>query len=105
MRVVAKNSIIYEFRNKAFYLILDETIDKGQKNILIGGINLNQFEKPKIVYSDSIYKVNSKNIYKITDNLLLKFLKFNLNINRFKLLVTDGAPYCKKLGKLLKKNI
>ncbi len=100
------NSIIDEFRNKDFYLILDETTDKGQKNILnilIGGINLNQFEKPKIVYSDSIHKVNSENIYKITDNLLLKILKFNFNINRFKLLITDGAPYCKKLGKLLKK--
>ncbi len=99
-----REKVLSIFKNTAFTLYLDETIDsRGLKILNVLGMPLNGKDE-KIILIDSI-KIEKTNAETILSELLFilpKLIGERKNKFLFKALVTDGAPYCVKLGKMIK---
>ncbi len=91
------------FLNHPFYLMLDETTDRNQKNILnvlIGKLGTMKYKKPLLLYSSEVCNTKCKTILSQLKAILKPIFKYNFNSNNFKVFLTDGASYCRKLGKV-----
>ncbi len=98
-------SVYNSFSNTPFYLMFDETMDRNRRsilNILIVKLNTKDYEKPKVIFSGEISNTKSETIFPIITNTIGPLLNFNFNKDSFKVLLTDGASYCRKLGNLLR---
>ncbi len=99
------NNIYDKFITQPWYLMLDETQDRKQQsilNMLIGTINSKKYEKPKLLFSGKILDTKSETISKIVDSVINPLFKYNYSKSNFKVFLTDGASYCRKLGKIFK---
>ncbi len=93
-----------ELKNKPFYIILDETPDiKGRKivNILAGNLIANEYSKPVLINTLEMNMVNSETLAQAILHEVSN-MAVDGDFTNFKLLITDAAPYCLKLGKVLK---
>ncbi len=99
-----KLEVIESFRSNPFCLLFDETTDSNGRYILnIFGYTLtNNYQKPKLLDVIELKKTNSENILYEISFLLGSIIVNRGDRNNFRFLVTDGAPYCLKIGKVLK---
>ncbi len=73
-------------------------------NILVGKFNNDNYEHPQIIYSNIIKDRKSETIQPIVESVILPLIRYNFNKNNFKVLITDGTSYFRKLGRKLKQN-
>ncbi len=106
LKVETKEKVKKHFYGKFFCIYLDETCDVNGRYILnIFGKTLENTASPILLLNTiELKKTNCETIFRE-----LMFLIPNLtgddqsNRNNFKAIITDGAAYCIKLGKELKK--
>ncbi len=70
------------FKNQPLYIMFDETKDRKQQNvlnILIGKVRSNNYEKPRILYSDIIDNTKAETIIPLLKNVLQPLCGYNLN--------------------------
>ncbi len=99
------NSTWKKYLNKNFYLSFDETTDSSQRqilNVLIRKLDSDKPSEPDLLFSGEIHVTNSEVIHDVILKLLKNVIKGGFMKNYFRLLVTDGASYCDKVGKMLK---
>lgn len=96
---------INEIKNKPFYLMFDESPDRMSRkllNIMIGTLDPQASSKPFLIDVIEIETANAETIVPI--------ILFNVNrvfasasqTTNFKLLLSDRAAYCLKVGRILK---
>ncbi len=71
-------------------------------NTLIGDLKSKIYESHVIIFSRVVENTKTETIKHVFDKTILPLLDRNLNKNNFKVFLSDGATYCKKLGKQLK---
>ncbi len=95
--------LISSIINKPFYLMLDETINRKQENILnilVGVLNTDIYTPSKIIYSGAVENTKTETLVPIIDNVIHSLLKHNYNKNILKVFLSDEASYCRKLFNL-----
>lgn len=100
---------VTEYKNiiqdKPFYIMLDESPDRmGRKllNILIGILDENEAKKPFLINTIEIESTASEIIILHVNHTIQNLFVNPKSSLNFKLLLTDKASYCLKLGKPLK---
>ncbi len=101
------NALYIKYSNIPFQVFFDETtISNGKKilNVLIKELS-NNITKPEVLWSGEICQTNSLIIEEKILELIEPFIDNNRKKGNFKILVSDGAEYCKRVGRLLKEKI
>ncbi len=105
-KIVNENYIklINNFHSKDFCLMFDETTDAEGRYILnlFGKVLDNTPRPPVLIDTIKLVKTNSDNILKEVKFILGALIQNRRSKHNFKFLVTDGAAYCLKVGRLLK---
>lgn len=94
------------FEDKPFYIEFDETCDEVGRSILhilIGELHEHHVLDPFLLYSGEIQKVDAETIHSLLEGLLINIIGSGQQFDLFKLLLSDGAPYCLLVGKLFRK--
>ncbi len=94
------------FKDKAFSIYLNETTDPQGRYILnIFGLVLDcdAPNKSYLLESTELSKTNSATILTVVNLVVANLISSSKNIGNFMVFVTDGAPYCLKIGRELKK--
>lgn len=94
---------------KPIYLIFDETTDSEGRhilNILIGECSIVSRMSERLISSLELEHTNSETINNRIIGEIYKFYEFDHSkVENIKLLLSDGAPYALKVGKLLRELI
>ncbi len=101
------NRIYGNIINKSFYLMLEETLNRKQQsvlNILVGVLNTKEYVPPKLLFSGIVKNTKATTLEQIVNKVIEPLLKSNFNKKNFKVFLSDGAAYCRKLGGILKEN-
>ncbi len=69
---------------------------------MVGELNAEKYQYPKIIYSDVIKEGCAETIFLIIEKILEPILENNLYSQNFKLIVTDGAEVCNAIGRKIK---
>lgn len=100
-----KNKIVECLQGKDFYVMVDESPDlKGRKivNIMVGILSEVSTEKPFLFETAEMEDVNSETISNLIILSVGKIVNKIEDFKRFKLFISDGAPYCVKTGAIIK---
>lgn len=98
---IEKNNIYNKFINKSFCLSFDESKLSYLGDVL--AIDMSKLSSKKFIID--IKKINTKDSNTIFNEIELSLKKVNQNFiekNQFKVLITDGATVCRKVGKMFK---
>lgn len=93
------------FFSKNFYIEVDETCDSEKRkilNVLIGECGINERKRAFLIRTIELEACNSDVIFLEIKCLVYAICRKPENLCNFRLLITDQAPYCIRLGKLLK---
>ncbi len=85
--------------------MFDETSDKSGKailNVLVSPLSNLEYIKPVVIWSNEISETTADTVFNVIIKILEPLISDQKFKGNFKALITDGAAYCKKVGKLVK---
>ncbi len=103
---VILNEKIKSLINKNFYLSFVETTESmGRRifNIIVGELSHLHFSKPFLLFSGEVDSCKADALLAVINNELNKITPNNLQKSYLKLLLSDGAVYCRKIRLEIKK--
>lgn len=99
------HGLLSSIKNKPFYIMFDESPDRLNRkiiNILVGELSSGEAKKPFILNTIELEHVDSSSIVREINFTIQKFFSDASEALNFKLLISDKASYCLKVGKMLK---
>ncbi len=91
--------------NKNIYISFDETLDSmGRKifNIIVGELSPSSPINSFLLYSGEVQSCKAHSLLNLIQNELNRIMPHNFQKPLLKLIISDGAAYCKKIGVELK---
>ena len=91
--------------NNSIYVVVDESSDclnRSICNILVGVLSADSIQQPYLIHSAILESTNSTTVAQTIHNALQILWLGELHYDRVLLLVSDAAPYMKKMGSSLR---
>jgi hypothetical protein len=99
-----REDLLKFFSTKDFYIVVDELKDEAERKmlkILVGECSIDQYCTPKLLKTIDLKSCNSDSISKEVIDLLIENFGGTISSNHFDAIMSDGASYCIRMGKIL----